>query len=84
MKKVLYWLMGDKAGRTVVGTWNWLWGMPVESGGRVAVEVAEESLRSMQESVQKLTHAVSTQVAAYQTKQKYEEKVIRFNAGISG
>lgn len=76
MKKVIYWLMGEKAGRTLVGTWNWLWGIPVESGGQVAVEVAEESLRSMQESVQKLAAAVATQVAAYQrAKQKYEEKI---------
>lgn len=76
MKKVLYWLMGEKAGRTIVGGWNWLWGLPVESGGKVSVAVAEESLRSMQESVQKLAAAVSTQVAAYQrAKTKYEEKV---------
>jgi phage shock protein A len=76
MKKVLYWLMGDKAGRTIVGAWNLMWGLPVESGGPVAVAVAEESLRSMQESVQKLAAAVSTQVAAYQrAKTKYEEKV---------
>lgn len=76
MKKVLYWLMGEKAGRTIVGGWNWLWGIPVESGGRVSIEVAEESLRSMQESVQKLAGAVSTQVAAYErAKQKYEAKV---------
>ncbi len=76
MKKVIYWLMGEKAGRTIVGTWNWLWGMPVESGGKVAVAVAEESLRSMQESVQKLAAGVATQVAAYErAKQKYEGKV---------
>ncbi|MCP2728026.1 PspA/IM30 family protein [Limnofasciculus baicalensis] len=76
MKKVIYWLMGEKAGRVAVGTWNWLWGMPVETGGKVAVEVAEESLRSMQESLQQLAHAVSTQVAAYErAKQKYEAKV---------
>ncbi|MEQ9551183.1 MAG: PspA/IM30 family protein [Coleofasciculus sp. G3-WIS-01] len=75
MKKAVYWLMGEKAGRVAVGTWNWLWGMPVETGGKVAVEVAEQSLRSMQESVQKLAHAVSTQVAAYErAKQKYEAK----------
>ena len=68
--------MGDKAGRTIVGAWNWMWGLPVESGGPVAVAVAEESLRSMQESVQKLAAAVSTQVAAFQrAKTKYEEKV---------
>ncbi|NJK40318.1 MAG: PspA/IM30 family protein [Acaryochloridaceae cyanobacterium SU_2_1] len=76
MKKAIYWLMGEKAGRVVVGSWNWLWGKPVEAGGQVAVEVAEESLRSMQESVQKLATAVSTQVAAYQrAKQKYEGKI---------
>lgn len=76
MKKAIYWLFGEKAGRTIVGTWNWLWGIPVESGGKVAVAVAEESLRSMQESVEKLAKAVATQVAAYQrAKQKYEAKV---------
>ncbi|BAZ15604.1 PspA/IM30 family protein [Calothrix sp. NIES-4071] len=48
MKKAIYWLMGERAGRTIVGTWNWLWGIPVEQGGKVAVAVAEESLQSMQ------------------------------------
>ncbi len=67
--------MGEKAGRAMVGTWNWLWGIPVESGGKIAVEVAEESLRSMQASVQQLATAVATQVAAYErAKQKYQEK----------
>lgn len=76
MKRAIYWLMGDKAGAAIVGTWNWLWGIPVESGGKVAVAVAEESLRSMQESVLKLTQAVSTQMAAYQrAQQKYQAKV---------
>ncbi|MEO1068755.1 MAG: PspA/IM30 family protein [Cyanobacteria bacterium J06638_6] len=75
MKNVVYWLMGEKAGRTIVGTWNWLWGIPVESGGKVAVSVAEESLQSMQESVQKLAQAVAMQVGAYErAKKKYEEK----------
>jgi phage shock protein A len=75
MKKVIYWLLGEKAGRTVLGVWNWLWGMPVESGGKIAVAVAEESLQSMQESVQKLASAVATQDAAYKrAKQKYESK----------
>lgn len=65
---------GEKAGRAIVGTWNWLWGLPVESGGKIAVETAEEALRDMQASVQKLSEAVATQVAAYQrAKQKYQE-----------
>ncbi len=76
MKKFIYWIMGDKAGRTIVGVWNWLWGMPVEQGGKVAVAVAEESLHAMQESVQKLATAVATQDGAYKrAKQKYESKV---------
>jgi len=76
MRKGIYFLFGEKAGRTVVGGWNWLWGKPVEEGGQVAVAVAEESLRTMQESVQQLTQAVATQVAAYQrAQQKYQEKV---------
>jgi phage shock protein A len=75
MKDAIYWIMGEKAGRTIVGTWNWLWGIPVESGGKIAVSVAEESLQSMQESVQKLAQAVAMQVGAYErAKKKYEEK----------
>jgi phage shock protein A len=76
MKKAIYWLMGERAGRTIVGTWNWLWGMPVEQGGKIAVRVAEESLQSMQESVKKLAEAVAMQVGSYErAKKKYQEKV---------
>ena len=76
MKKAVYWIMGERAGRTIVGIWNWLWGMPVESGGKVAVAVAEESLQSMQEAVQKLAGAVAAQEGAYKTaKRKYEAKI---------
>ena len=80
MEKAVYWIMGERAGRTIVGTWNWLWGMPVESGGKVAVAVAEESLQSMQEAVQKLAVAVAAQEGAYKTaKNKYEAKIKEFN-----
>ena len=76
MRKVVYGIFGQKAGSVIVGTWNWLWGMPVEQGGAAAVQVAEESLRTMQESVQRLTEAVATQVASYQrAEQKYLNKV---------
>ena len=75
MKKLLYWLVGEKAGRTITGTWNWLWGIPVESGGKVAVAVAEESLEDMQRSVQKLAQAVAMQVGSYErAKKMYESK----------
>jgi phage shock protein A len=75
MKQFIYWLMGEKAGRTIVGAWNWLWGIPVESGGKVAVAVAEASLQDMQVSVQKLAQAVAMQVGSYErAKKKYEDK----------
>jgi phage shock protein A len=75
MKKAVYWLMGEKAGRTVIATWNWLWGIPVESGGKVAVDIAEDSLQSMQQAVHRLATAVAAQEAAYKTaKSKYQAK----------
>jgi len=75
VKRLIYWLLGERAGRVVVGSWRWLWGLPVESGGKVAVAVAEESLQSMQESVQQLAKAVAQQVGAYErAKKKYQDK----------
>jgi len=80
MREAVNFLFGEKAGRVIAGSWNWLWGMPVQEGGQVAVNVAEESLRTMQESVQRLTQAVATQVASYQrAQQKYQEKVKEYN-----
>ena len=79
MKKFVYWLMGERAGRITVSAWNWLWGIPVESGGQVAVEVAEKSLYAMQASVQQLAEAVAIQVEAYKrARQKYQDKVKEF------
>jgi phage shock protein A len=77
MKKVMYWLIGEKAGRTVVGTWNWLWGIPVDTGGKVAVAVAEESLQSMQEGVHRLAEAVAIQDASYQKAKKMHEAKLK-------
>ncbi|MGL6134783.1 MAG: PspA/IM30 family protein, partial [Prochlorococcaceae cyanobacterium] len=52
----------------------------MESGGRVAVAVAQESLQSMQESVQKLAAAVAMQVGAYErAKKKYQEKTTQLS-----
>lgn len=69
LKLVIYWLIGDRSGRTLVGIWNWLWGIPVESGGKIAQEVAQESLESMQRSIAQLTESVATVVAAYEKAQ---------------
>jgi phage shock protein A len=79
VKKALYWFIGDRAAPLVIGTWNWLWGLPIQSGGKVAVEVAEESLRSMQESMVKLTQSVSQVKAAYdRAHEKYIAKQREF------
>jgi phage shock protein A len=81
VRSFIYWLMGDRAGRVIVGSWRWLWGLPVESGGKVAVAVAEESLQSMQESVQQLAKAVSQQVGAYErARTKYRDKIDELRA----
>jgi len=73
--------MGDRAVRVIVCSWRWLWGLPVESGGKVAVAVAEESLQSMQESVQQLAKAVSQQVGAYErARTKYRDKIDELRA----
>ena len=79
MKKFIYWLVGERAGSTTVGVWRWLWGLPVEPGGKIALEVAQESLWSMQQSVIQLTQSVSTVMAAHQrAKEKYETKEKEF------
>lgn len=75
-KGLIYWLMGERAGRVVVSSWNWLWGRPVEEGGDMSVRVAEQALRDIQQSVQRLTEAVATQVSSYRRAQQlYQQKV---------
>lgn len=79
MKPLIYWVMGERSGRTLVAIWNWLWGIPVESGGKIAVEVAQESLESMQISIAQLTESVATVVAACEkAKAKYAVKQREF------
>jgi len=72
-------LIWGKAGPTLVAIWNWLWGIPIESGGKIAVEVARNSVQSMQQSVAKLAESVATAVAAYEkVKAKYTAKQQEF------
>jgi phage shock protein A len=66
MKKSIYWLVGDRTGRVMTATWNWLLGIPIEANAQIAKEVAAESLISMQGSVNKLMEAVATVITAYQ------------------
>lgn len=75
MKKAVYWLMGERTGRVLTASWNWLWGLPVEAGGKIAVEVGKESLQSMQQAVAQLTASVAQVTASYErSRQKYHKK----------
>jgi phage shock protein A len=75
VKKIFYWFIGETAGRSAVGIWKWLWGLPIEPGGKIAEKVAAESLQSMQQSIVQLTEAVARVAAAYeQAQEKYRQK----------
>ena len=79
LKHLFYWLVGDRAGRVMVAIWHWLWGMPIQSGGKIAEEVAQEALYTMQQSVWQLTQSVASVMAAYQrAKETYESKEKEF------
>lgn len=66
MKVFLYWLLGDRGGSIVVGTWNWLIGGPIEKGNAQTVAIAQQSLDDISKKVEKMTNAVSHQYAALQ------------------
>lgn len=75
MRTIIYWLMGDRAGRVIYASWNWLWGKPIEQGGKLSVEVAQESLYAMQQSVYQLTESVAKAVSAFErAKLQYTQK----------
>lgn len=68
-------LIWAKSGRTLMAIWNWLWGIPIEAGGKFAVEAAQESVKSMQQSVAQLAESVAAAVAAYEkVKSKFVAK----------
>lgn len=78
MKKFIYSFFGERAGRLIVVSWNWLWGISNDSEEE-AVSTAEKSLQTMQESVEKLTQAVAVQVNNYQqAEERYSQKVQEF------
>lgn len=72
-------LIWQNSGHTILAIWNWLWGMPINSGGKIAVEAARNSVQSMQQSVAQITESVATAVAAYEkVKTKYIAKQQEF------
>ena len=79
MKKFIYGFFGERAGRLIIVTWNWLWGISESSEQEQAVSTAEASLREMQNSVEQLTQAVTVQVKNYQqAEERYSAKVQEF------
>ncbi|MFP4134489.1 MAG: PspA/IM30 family protein [Halothece sp.] len=77
MKKFIYYLFGERAGRFIVVTWNWLWGISEPSEQEQAVSEAKKSLQQMQASVEKLTQAVAVQVENYQEAEEHYSKKVR-------
>jgi phage shock protein A len=75
MRKILVWLVGEPAVIAVLSTWNWLMGIPIESGGKISLEAAQLSLQSMETAVFELTSSVAQITASYQKLQnKYADK----------
>ncbi len=54
----------NRAWTVVRATWNWLWGRPIDAGGEIAVQVAEDSIDDVAAAVQRLTESVGLQRAA--------------------
>ncbi|UNU23652.1 PspA/IM30 family protein [Microcoleus vaginatus] len=77
--KLIHGLLGNRASYKLKAVWNWLWGLSPEPDSKMAVQVAQESLHSMQQSVLKLTESVAKISASYQqAKQKYDSKKQEF------
>ncbi|MEO1521810.1 MAG: PspA/IM30 family protein [Cyanobacteria bacterium J06633_2] len=70
MKPFLYWLLGEKAGRIVVGSWAWLLGQSIDAGDARTVAIAQQSVDDVAENVDQLTAAVAQQHSALQQAQK--------------
>jgi phage shock protein A len=70
VKSFLYWLLGDRGGRIVVGTWSWLLGQPIEKGDAKTISIAREALVDIEENVNQLTSAVAEQQAALASAQE--------------
>jgi phage shock protein A len=80
MKKSLYWLMGDRAGRVIESTWSWLWSLPLEKI-EVRGQALSIALAKIQQNVARLSLAIAKQDAAYKTAQnKYAQKLKEYDA----
>jgi phage shock protein A len=84
IKNVIYWLMGDRAGLTIVATWNWLWGKPVQKGGQMSAAAAEDAINQMQQEVFRLAESVAQVTGAHQSiRDEYTKKHAEMKAAES-
>lgn len=81
MKKFIYGFFGETAGRLIIVSWNWLWGIS-EASEQEKEPIdpdpthMKEIIREMQNSVDNLTQAVAVQVNNYQqVEERYSAKV---------
>lgn len=73
------WLMGDRAGKVTIDTWDWLWGKEGSEISALSPEdnlaIAERSLALMSQSVASLSTAVAQQASSYKNLQvQYDKK----------
>lgn len=64
MKGFIQAFCGPDLSRLIFSTWNWLLGIPVEQGGRLAIAAGDEALKEIEAAVIKLTEAAAIQGSA--------------------
>jgi phage shock protein A len=64
VKAFLYWLLGDRGGRIVVGSFAWLMGAPIEKGDAQTVAIGQQALDDIAENLQNMRSAVAEQKGA--------------------
>ena len=55
-------------------TWNWLWGIPMETGGEISAQIGEDSIDDLAKSFQKLVDSVGLQRAALAEAHRLQEE----------
>jgi phage shock protein A len=79
------WLMGDRAGKVTIDTWDWLWGKeppaPPSPNQDDTLAIAERALAQMTKSVTSLSAAVTQQASSYKNIQvEHDRKALEIKA----
>jgi phage shock protein A len=65
VKAFLYWLLGDRGGRIVVGSFAWLMGAPIEKGDAQTVAIGQQALDDIATDLENMRDAVAEQKGAW-------------------